>query len=189
MKAVHPPGPDFDRYAAMARTRSRLLVTAGAFMLLFAGVAGKLTWATVIHPKQPPAAKPVIVPDPDSDPLAGGPEAFVAHGRAMIVDRNGTTLAVSLPTAELYANPKEMIDTDQVAHQLKQAVPELDEAQMAARLRSTKQFVYLARRLSPQEEMAINALGIPGVSFQPSERRHYPQGRVAAQVLGGGGCG
>jgi cell division protein FtsI (penicillin-binding protein 3) len=185
MKAVHPPGPDFDRYAAMARTRSRLLVTAGAFMLLFAGVAGKLTWATVIHPKQPPAAKPVIVPDPDSDPLAGGPEAFVAHGRAMIVDRNGTTLAVSLPTAELYANPKEMIDTDQVAHQLKQAVPELDEAQMAARLRSTKQFVYLARRLSPQEEMAINALGIPGVSFQPSERRHYPQGRVAAQVLGG----
>ncbi len=178
-------GPDFAYQAAMERTRSRLLITAGLFTLLFAGVAGKLTWATIIHPKEPPAAKAVVVPDPDSEPHDGGPDALMTHGRAMIVDRNGTTLAVSLPTAELYANPREMIDTDQVAHQLKQAVPQLDEAQMSARLRaSNKQFVYLARRLSPQEELAINALGIPGVSFQPSERRHYPQGRVAAQVLG-----
>ena len=33
--------------------------------------------------------------------------------------------------------------------------------------------------------MAINRLGIPGVNFLPSEERHYPMGRLAAQVLGG----
>jgi cell division protein FtsI (penicillin-binding protein 3) len=185
LQKVRASSPDFAQQEAMLRTRSRLLVTAGLFTLLFAGVAGKLTWATVIHPKQPPPLKAVVVPDPTNDPVATDLQAFSAHGRAMIVDRNGTTLAVSLPTAELFANPKEMIDTAQVAHQLKQAVPSLDEAQMAARLKSAKKFVYLARRLSPQDELAINALGIPGVSFQPSERRHYPQGRVAAQVLGG----
>jgi cell division protein FtsI (penicillin-binding protein 3) len=170
--------------AAMDRSRNRLLVTAGLFTLLFGAVAGKLTWATVMHPMQPPARHKQQLPEPGEDALAAGPES-VYHGRATIVDRNGQILAVSLPTAELYANPKEMIDTDQVAHQIKSVLPRLDEAQMAERLRSAKQFVYLARRLSPQEELAINALGIPGVSFQPSERRHYPQGRVAAQVLGG----
>src|ERR1700722_2159035 len=33
--------------------------------------------------------------------------------------------------------------------------------------------------------MKINALGIPGIDFQPSEERHYPMGNLAAQVLGG----
>ena len=50
---------------------------------------------------------------------------------------------------------------------------------------STKQFVYLERQITPREEMAINALGIPGIDFQPSEERHYPMGNLAAQVLGG----
>ena len=48
-----------------------------------------------------------------------------------------------------------------------------------------RQFVWLERQITPREELAINALGIPGIDFQPTEERHYPMGRVAAQVLGG----
>jgi cell division protein FtsI (penicillin-binding protein 3) len=33
--------------------------------------------------------------------------------------------------------------------------------------------------------MLVNALGIPGVYFEPTEHRRYPMGRAAAQVLGG----
>ena len=54
-----------------------------------------------------------------------------------------------------------------------------------ARLQAEKQFVYLARQLTPRQELKINDLGIPGIYFEPTERRHYPLGRVAAQVLGG----
>ena len=93
--------------------------------------------------------------------------------------------AISLPTAALYANPREMIDAADTAHKLKAALPDLDEAAVQARLQSDKQFVYLARELSPRQELKINDLGIPGIYFEPTERRHYPLGRVAAQVLGG----
>ncbi len=90
-----------------------------------------------------------------------------------------------MPTAALYANPKEMIDPADAAHKLKQTLPRLDEAVVLKRLSSGKQFVYLERQITPSEQLAINDLGIPGIYFQPTEERRYPQGRVAAQVLGG----
>jgi cell division protein FtsI (penicillin-binding protein 3) len=106
--------------------------------------------------------------------------------RAMITDRNGEILAVSLPTAGVYADPREMTDPVDAAHKLKQVMPDLDEALVEKRLSDpAKRFVYLARQISPRQELAINDLGIPGISFQSSERRRYPLGRVAAQVLGG----
>jgi cell division protein FtsI (penicillin-binding protein 3) len=92
---------------------------------------------------------------------------------------------VSLPTSALFGNPKEMIDPADTAHKLKLVLPRLDEETVRARLGSEKQFVYLARQITPREELAINRLGIPGIYFEPTERRRYPQGRAAAQVLGG----
>jgi len=143
------------------------------------------------NPAAPPAASgeplgstpadglPALVPPPPP-PQDTGP-----HTRAMIVDRNGEILALSLPTSGLYANPREMIDTDEAAQKMKAVLPRLDLDVVKARLASEKQFVYLARNITPREELALNNLGIPGVYFQPTERRRYPQGRVAAQVLGG----
>jgi cell division protein FtsI (penicillin-binding protein 3) len=134
-------------------------------------------------PHLPPEVVQVLPPPPDGDtaPEPGAPKGV----RATITDRNGEILAVSLPTSGLYANPREMMDAADAAHKLKLALPRLDEDVVRTRLTSKKQFVYLARQLTPSEQNAINALGIPGVYFQPSERRLYPKGRVAAQVLGG----
>ncbi|MEF8766020.1 hypothetical protein R5H29_22170, partial [Stenotrophomonas sp. A3_2] len=79
----------------------------------------------------------------------------------------------------------EMIDPAEAAHKLKSVLPRLDEAEAVRRLTSEKQFVYLERKITPSEEIAINALGIPGVYFENGEKRRYPLGRTAAQVLGG----
>jgi cell division protein FtsI (penicillin-binding protein 3) len=151
-------------------------------------VAGKLTSATVLFPMAPSKAemRPLVPNDPPA-PSQDSNSALIAgpHTRATILDRNGEILAISLPTAALFANPKEMIDTADAAHRLKQVLPRMDEKEAAARLASAKQFVYLERQITPNEELQINALGIPGVYFQPGEKRHYPLGRVAAQVLGG----
>ncbi len=196
METVRVTAPDLQRRAALEKTRSRLLVAAAGFMLLFGAVVAKLTSATILFPMLPKLPAEVArVPDPaqlaqaDGDPNTPPPTPGTipaAHGpRAMITDRNGEILAISLPQSGLYANPKEMIDAADVAHKLKNVLPRLNEDVVRTRLSEAKQFVYLARQITPHEQLAINALGIPGIYFQAGERRRYPQGRVAAQVLGG----
>ena len=182
METVRVTAPDLKRRAAMEKTRSRLVFAACGFGLLFLAVVAKLADATIVQPKAPhrpekPIAALVEAPK--------GKEPGAPVQRATITDRNGEILAISLPTAALYANPREMIDPADTAHKLKQALPRLDEEQVAKRLSEEKQFVYLARQLTPREQLAVNTLGIPGVYFEPTERRRYPMGRTAAQVLGG----
>ena len=157
----------------------------------------KLAMATVIIPMEPrrstlEAGRIPRVPDPANATADASPADPVhdntPHPRATITDRNGEILAVSLPTAGVYANPKEMIDPDDAAAKLKSVLPTLDLETVKARLHTEKQFAWIARGITPRQQLAINNLGIPGIYFQPTERRRYPQGRVAAQVLGGGGC-
>ena len=196
MENVRVTTPDLLRRAALEKTRSRLLIAAGGFMLLFGAVVAKLSSASILFPMMPKLAADVVhVPNPaalaeaDADP--GGPSPApgtipAVHGpRAMITDRNGEILAISLPVAGLYANPKEMIDPADTAHKLVSVLPRLNEDVVRTRLSEAKQFVYLARQITPKEQLDINSLGIPGIYFQAGERRRYPQGRVAAQVLGG----
>ena len=183
--------PDLDRRAALERTRTRLLFSSGVFAFLFLVVIGRLSWVTVIAPRGPgPGERPSVAlfeQPPSRDPEQPDTPARPVRGpRAMITDRNNEILAISLPTAALYANPKELVDPAQAARKIKAAVPRLDEEQLRLRLSdSEKQFVYLARQLTPREVLSINALGIPGVYFEHTERRRYPMGRAAAQVLGG----
>jgi cell division protein FtsI (penicillin-binding protein 3) len=187
---VRVTAPDLARRAALERTRGRLVLAAGGFAVLFGALVVKLADATILQPMKPrPEA---AIRKPEAPPAPGAPAAPPTGRdfgnrvvRATITDRNGLQLAISLPTASVFANPREMIDAADAAHKLKSVLPRLDEEQVAERLSSEKQFVYLARQITPREQLAINTLGIPGVYFEPTERRRYPQGRVASQVLGG----
>ncbi len=191
--------PELARRAMLERTRSRLLLAAGGFAVLFGAVAVKLAGATVIVPMTPKRIERARLPDtPPPAATPAGPDAVAAppvaqttlppdagpRTRAMIVDRNGEILAMSLPTSGLYANPKEMMDVNEAAAKLKQVLPRLDLEVVRARLASGKQFVYLARNITGREKLAVNNLGIPGIYFQDTEKRRYPQGRVAAHVVG-----
>jgi cell division protein FtsI (penicillin-binding protein 3) len=138
-------------------------------------------------------------PDPPSGPPGTGTAALVADTahdfgtgfgphpvRATITDRNGEILAISLPTASVFANPHAIFDPDSAAKKLKAVIPSIDEDDAGRRLADqSKQFVYIARHITPSQQLQINSLGIPGIDFEPSEERRYPLGRVAAQVLGG----
>jgi cell division protein FtsI (penicillin-binding protein 3) len=186
METVRVTAPDLKRRAALDRSRARLVFSAAGFALLFAALAVKLAVATVIDPKLPKLAESrVRPPEPPADGADSAREPMPHAQRAMITDRNGEILAISLPTASVYANPREMIDVAEAAHKLKSVLPQLDEAAAVQRLSSEKQFVYLARHISPHEQLLVNDLGIPGVYFEATERRRYPLGRVAAPVLGG----
>ena len=185
-QTVRVTGGDLARWATLETTRIRLVVAAGGFGVLFLALAVKLAAATVLFPIQTRHLDRIarIEPRPDA-PAPPADLSVGAHTRAMIVDRNGEILAISLPTAGLYANPREMIDTADAARKLKAALPRLELDTVRTRLASDKGFVYLARNITPMEQMAVNNLGIPGVYFEQTERRRYPQGRVGAHIVGG----
>jgi cell division protein FtsI (penicillin-binding protein 3) len=183
IETVRITRPDLLRRGALEKTHGRLVYTAIGFGLLFLAVIGKLADATILQPLAPHRPeRPIEALFNTAKPA----EATSLAQRAMITDRNGQILAISLPTVAVFADPRQIIDPADVAHKLKQVLPRLDEAAAAARLSETnRQFVYLERQVTPREQLAINTLGIPGIDFRPTEERHYPMGRTAAQVLGG----
>lgn len=104
--------------------------------------------------------------------------------RADIVDRNGTIIATSLPTVNLYANPRKVPNAEKAAHELVQILPGLNYKDVYKKLDSRSKFVYLKRNLTPSQQYQINCLGIPGLEFENGEKRIYPHKNLFAQVLG-----
>ncbi len=178
MEHVRVTAPDLQRRAQMEKARQRMVVSACLFGGLYVVLALRLAYATVIHPVLPTAAV-LAAMQPVLDETPPPP------GRADITDRNGTILAVSLPGAQLYADPRQVNDPRDAVQKLVAALPGIDAAATLKKLTSGKDFVYLDRKLTPPEELAVNQLGIPGVYFEDSEKRHYPEGDIGAHILGG----
>nr|WP_232317243.1 penicillin-binding protein 2 [Parasaccharibacter apium] len=172
----------------LEKSRNRLVYLGMGFLFLYGGVAVKALFATILAPMAPlPNQVGSTIPDiPHPDPKAMAGNGFVLPNirRASIVDRNGQPLALSLPVVQVYANPMEIIEPEDVARSLHTILPKLNMAETIRRLKQKKQFVYLARNIAPTDELAINNLGIPGIYFENGEQRHYPLGNVAAQILG-----
>ena len=104
--------------------------------------------------------------------------------RGTIVDRNGTSLVLSLAAESLFAHPAQLPDgVDERLPALAAALG-LPAPQVAQRLKKSASFVWLQRRVSPQLAAQVRSLGIDGIGSQPSERRVYPQGSLAAPLLG-----
>jgi cell division protein FtsI (penicillin-binding protein 3) len=176
LETVRVTAPDLARRAALETSRRRLLVAAGGFAGLFAALGAKLTDATILSPVKPP---------PIPRQAAANPALAAVRPRAMIVDRNNEILAVSLPTAAVYADPRQMMDRAEAVRRLQTVLPSLDGQSLLAELMAPgRSFVYIAREVGPEQELHINDLGIPGVGFLPAQARHYPLGRTAAHVLG-----
>jgi cell division protein FtsI (penicillin-binding protein 3) len=158
---------------ALETARSRLLVGGGLIAAAFLAVAVRLVDVSVTE-------TPAHVATADHRTVAGP----LTVARAEIVDRNGVLLATSLDTASLYADPHKVPDAASAARKLIGVLPEHSEAALVARLSADEPFVWLARNLTPREQYAVNRLGVPGLDFQREPRRVYPNGRLAAHVLG-----
>ncbi len=122
--------------------------------------------------------------------LAQGRVENISGMRADIVDRNGQVLATNIPTAALYAETRNIVDPDRAAAGLARIFPDIDEARMAARLKDpNRRFFWIRSQLSPEQRQAVHDLGEPGLLFAPRDMRVYPNGRIAAHVLGGAAFG
>ncbi|MCA0978085.1 penicillin-binding protein 2 [Qipengyuania flava] len=118
-------------------------------------------------------------------------EAALLPDRGEIVDRNGVPMARAFPAYALWFNPDALgedeeplvADPAEVAAKLKAIFPDMDEKALAAHLASGKGG-YLRRRLLPEEANQVQDIGELALEMPMEEDRHYPQGQMAAHVLG-----
>lgn len=158
------------RDKARGRAEGRLMVLGLAFFVAFTVIGGRMGLMASSQPTEPRAA-------------ATGAE--ILNQRADITDRNGRILATNLLTHSLYAHPKDMVDKPRVAKELAAIFPELDAEALERRFTDGRSFLWLRRKLSPEQMQAVHDIGDPGLLFGPREMRLYPNGRLAAHVLGG----
>ena len=163
-----------DRDAARQRAEGRLLVLGVVFLCAFVMVGVKMSALAASDPAEPRAA-------------ASG--AQIVAARADITDRNGRILATNLTTHSLYAQPPQMIEPERAARELARIFPDLDEAKLLKRFSGKRKFIWIKRRISPEQQQAVFDIGDPGLLFGPREMRLYPNGKLAAHVLGGAGFG
>lgn len=148
----------------------RLLLMGGLFLAAFAAVCIRMGMIADATPEEPQAA--------DTAP------AILAQ-RADITDREGRVLATNLVTHALYAQPPMMIDPINAARKLVKIFPDLNYDRLVKDFTGTRKFVWIKKKISPEQLQAVHDIGDPGLLFGPREMRLYPNGTLAAHVLGG----
>jgi cell division protein FtsI (penicillin-binding protein 3) len=108
----------------------------------------------------------------------------VPAGRGTIYDRTGEPLAIGEQATTVYADPRNVADAQRAALVAGKTLG-LDPNQIYPELKDrSKGFVYIERKADPVKAAALSKRDIAGLGFYPEELRTYPQGRVAAHVLG-----
>ena len=105
--------------------------------------------------------------------------------RGSILDRNGDQLAVSKPAATIYATPYQVKDTQRAstAQQLS-TILGVSEEELLAKLSGGGGFVYLARKVDTAVGDRVRALKLAGIGVLSEDKRVYPKGALAPQLLG-----
>lgn len=159
---------------ARARAESRLLVLGLSFLCAFVVIGGRMALMATSEPVEP---------------MASVQGTVIANQRADIVDRHGNLMATNFETHSLYAQPPQMVDPVAAARGLAAIFPDLEEARLIKDFTGKRKFVWIKRKISPEQKQAVHDLGDPGLLFGPREMRLYPNGKLAAHVLGGASFG
>jgi len=162
------------RDKSRARAEVRLLFLSLGFLAAFSTIGARMGLLAATEPMEPRSA------------AAGAP---ILATRADITDRNGRILATNMQTFSLYAQPKDMVDPGRVARELAKIFPEIDPVALERRLTDGRSFLWIRRVMSPEQMQKVHEIGDPGLLFGPREMRLYPNGQLAAHVLGGASFG
>ncbi|MEP7224339.1 MAG: penicillin-binding protein 2, partial [Actinomycetota bacterium] len=155
-------------------TNRRIVLLAGVFVALLAVALGRAVWLQAV--RGPELAAMALRQHRET--------IVVPAARGTIFDRNGEPLAIGEQTTTVYANPRQVDrprDLTLAAGKALGVEPGIVYPQLVDRSRG---FVYVARKTDPLKAEELRKLGFAGLGFYPEELRTYPQGPVAAQVLG-----
>lgn len=162
------------RDQARQRAEGRLLVLSVFFVVAFAVVGLRMGMLATSEPREP---------------RVDVPGAQIHAARADILDRHGNLLATNFETHALYAQPPQMVDPAHAAQALAEIFPDLDEKDLLEDFTGDRKFLWIKRKLSPEQMQAVHEIGDPGLLFASRDMRLYPNGQLAAHVLGGASFG
>jgi hypothetical protein len=111
-------------------------------------------------------------------------EVKVPGLRGRVLDRRGNPLALSEDAVDVVATPYQIKDPAMTAARLAPYVTDSPTDISNAISDPTSGFAYVSKGVSLFDGKKIEDLGIPGITTLSTSRRVYPQGTVAAQVLG-----
>ena len=154
----------------LEKSAGRVKLIACLFIALYGVIAGKLIYFGLHQ-------------EPSIDAKRGGGDT-VAAARPDILDRNGEILATDIKVMSVFAEPRRIIDKDEAVELLTAVLPDIDASDLRKRLGSRKGFIWVKRAITPKQQQEVYRLGLPGVGFLPENKRVYPNGPIAAHVLG-----
>ena len=103
--------------------------------------------------------------------------------RGMIYDRNGEKLAVSVLADSVCADPTRIADPVRASQQIA-GILNLDKQVVMKKILEPKSFCWLARRISPDQAANVDNAEIEGIFLVKEPKRFYPNGQLAAHLLG-----
>lgn len=103
--------------------------------------------------------------------------------RGAIYDSTNSALAVSIEMDSVFAEPRNMEDVPAIAAQLTEVIG-IPKEVLEKKMRGSKGFVWLARRLTPEVAARVRALDIDGIGFVKEPKRFYPNSEIGSHVIG-----
>lgn len=105
--------------------------------------------------------------------------------RGTIYDSQLKPQAVNIPVDSLFAAPNEIPNKDKenIIKQLS-SILKLDTGYLRERLYRKKSFVWIARKISPEQSDEIRKLNIKGIGFLKESKRSYPNSYLASHTIG-----
>ena len=155
-----------------ANRRIRLLLA--IFAIVFAACLGRAVWLQGVRA------------------ASLGRQAELQHhesivipaGRGTIFDTNGVQLAIGEQTTTVYADPRQVTSPRAIAVAAHDLLGVDGNALYAALLNKKTSFIYVQRFADPKAAARFLNKKFNGVNGYPEEKRAYPQGNVASQVIG-----
>ncbi len=154
----------------LSKSTRRVKLIAGVFVLVYCVIAGKLIYFGLLPVSSPSAYE--------------GASETIAAARPDILDRNGAILATDVKVTSVYADPRQIIDRDEATDLLTSVLPDLNARELREKLGWHRGFVWIKRAITPKQKQEIYHLGLPGIGFMRENKRVYPNGPIAAHVLG-----
>ncbi|MBU2470332.1 MAG: penicillin-binding protein 2, partial [Proteobacteria bacterium] len=159
---------DFRRWV-----RVRLWMLGGTFVLIFALLAGRAVDLQLIE-------RNYLTQRAQREILR---EVEIAPSRGIIYDRNQVELALSLETESVYARPVAVENPTAEGRRLAHALG-LKSKPVIQRLTGKRQFVWLQRRVDPEQAVAVKSLDLASVGLLKEPRRFYPYTNLACHLVG-----
>ena len=103
--------------------------------------------------------------------------------RGVIYDRNGEKLAASIMVDSVCADPTRITDPVRTSRQMAEII-HLDKEIVFKKISELKSFCWLARRISPDQAAQVESANIDGIFLVKEPKRFYPNGNLAAHLLG-----